>query len=125
MQHARPNRLRRAVAYAVLAAVLGLVSLTLSQCTLVGDSTTGVEINRAGQVACIHACNLAKQAAIEQCKRTHETAREVCQAMPEGPERDACEAAATQARLDCEADASADSDVCKANCHRQGAGSAG
>ena len=57
MQHARPNRLRRAVAFVVLAALLGLVSLTLSQCTMVGDNLTGVGLSGVGPTSCVKQCN--------------------------------------------------------------------
>jgi hypothetical protein len=46
MQHARPNRLRRAVVYAALATLFGVISLTLTQCTMLGDKLTGVGLNR-------------------------------------------------------------------------------
>ena len=42
MPQSRPHQIRRALVYAALAALLGVVSLTLSQCTQVGDTLTGV-----------------------------------------------------------------------------------
>jgi len=57
MQHARPNRLRRAVVYAALATLLGVVSLTLSQCTQVGDSLTGVGRISNKPVSCKKQCD--------------------------------------------------------------------
>ena len=104
MQHARPNRLRRAVAYAALAALLGVVTLVLSQCTMVGD-ITGVGLERSERANCV-----------QNCKDT----------------RDACRAivfhdcAGDQTCIDAGlAACQADFDACKNNCHKQGAGSAG
>jgi len=61
MQHARPNRLRRAVAYAALAALLGVITLVLSQCTMVGDNVTGVGLDRSGRGLCKQDCQNTHQ----------------------------------------------------------------
>jgi hypothetical protein len=118
MQHARLNRLRRAVSYIVLAAALGVVSFTLTQCTLV--DSTGVGLDRNAPTTCIKACNDAAQAAREQCKRDHETARELCAGDPD------CLLQADAARDECNAAANAAKEECQDNCaHHQGSGSAG
>jgi len=57
MQHASHNRLRRAVVFAALAALLGVVSLTLSQCTMVGDNLTGVGLTSTAPTTCVKQCN--------------------------------------------------------------------
>jgi hypothetical protein len=124
MQHARPNRLRRAVAFAVLAAVLGLVSLTLSQCTMLGDNLTGVNLQRGGPTSCIQQCLDTFHAARQLCLKNHATAKEQCKQLPE-PEQSDCLAEAEAEKDACIDEAEAEKDRCQADCHRQGAGSAG
>src|SRR5262249_28085744 len=72
MQHARPHRLRRAVAFAALAALLGLAALTLSQCTLVGDSLTGVNLDGVGPTSCVKQCNDFYAIAYKREQRVHD-----------------------------------------------------
>ena len=106
MHHARPNRLRRAVAFAALAALLGVVALVLSQCTMVGDSLTGVNLEKNARSNCVNGCNDSYKAAIEQAKKDCGGTGNAC--------FDAAQAAAFAAKTDC-----------NNNCHKQGAGSAG
>jgi len=121
MQHARPNRLRRAVAYAALAALLGVVSFTLSQCTMVGDNVTGVKPFHA--TTCGHACAHQKNIDLQNELKDFKTAQEVCKAGPGDPS--AClEAASAQHEANVAAIQAA-YDACQAGCHRQGTGSAG
>jgi hypothetical protein len=105
MQHARPNRLRRAVAYAALAALLGVVTLLLSQCMMVGDNVTGVSIDKAQRANCIGNCQDVKAACIDQAQ--HDCAGDA-----------ACLDAAIAVCQSANA-------TCKNNCHKQGAGSSG
>jgi hypothetical protein len=105
MQHARPNRLRRAVAYAALAALLGVVTLVLSQCMMVGDNVTGVSIDRSGRANCL-----------QNCKDT----RDMCRAQVFH------DCSGDQACIDAGLAACQDAfNACKNTCHKQGAGSAG
>ena len=90
MQHARPNRLRRAVAFAVLAALLGLVSLTVTQCTMVGDNLTGVGVTRSGPTTCIKACNDLYDLLYKLEVKRHQAENDLCQLLPPGPEKNAC-----------------------------------
>jgi len=125
MQHARPHRLRRAVAYAALAALLGVVSLTLSQCTMVGDSLTGVNLKRVGPTTCIKQCNdlFALLYKLEQKRHIAET--EQCRLIPGGDERAACLAAEDATHIANKDQLSADKIACQNNCYHEGAGSAG
>ena len=124
MQHARPNRLRRAVAFAALAALLGLVALTLSQCTLVGDSLTGVNLDGVGATSCVKQCNDFYAFAYKSEQKKYQTNKESCQLLDQ-PFKDECLAsalAAHQAAMAALGDAKVN---CQNTCHRQGAGSAG
>jgi len=124
MQHARPNRLRRAVVYAALATMLGLVALTLSQCTLVGDSLTGVDLSGVGPTSCVKQCNDFYAIAYKREQKIHDQNNDICQSLPqdlragcldsETARHEAAKAALSQGKIDCQN-----------GCHRQGAGSAG
>ena len=92
MQHARPNRLRRAVVYAALATLLGVVSLTLSQCTMVGDSLTGVGLNKGRPTTCIKQCNDLYKLLFAQEQKLFLQNQEICLGLPQ-PDKDACLAA--------------------------------
>jgi len=124
MQHARPNRLRRAVVYAALATLLGVVSLTLSQCTLVGDNLTGVELNRGRPTTCIKQCNDFYKLVYDQEQKYHDQILLQCHALI-GPAQNDClveEAARHEAEMARISQAKKD---CQDGCHRQGTGSAG
>jgi len=124
MQHARPNRLRRAVAFAALAALLGLVSLTLSQCTMVGDSLTGVSLDRNGPTSCVKQCNDFYKGEFDREQKLYATNKEACLVLSQ-PAKDEClaaELARHQAAMSALGDAKVE---CQNNCHRQGTGSAG
>lgn len=124
MQHARPNRLRRAVTFAVLAALLGLVSLTLSQCTMVGDSLTGVTIDGVGPTSCVKQCNDLYAILYKLEQKKHDTNVETCQNLPQ-PYKSDCLNAETTRHEAAKAQLSQGKIDCQNNCHRQGSGSAG
>ena len=124
MQHARPNRLRRAVAYAALAALLGLVALTLSQCTLVGDSLTGATLDGVGPTSCVKQCNDFYAVAYKQEQRIHDTNNSNCNLLP-SPFKQTCLDDETARHEAAKAALAAGKTECQNNCHRQGAGSAG
>ena len=65
MQLARPNRVPRAAAFAVLAALLTVTVLALSQCTMVGDNLTGVGLEKSLRASCVNDCNRAYQRALD------------------------------------------------------------
>ena len=81
MQHARQHRLRRTAVYAALAMMLGVVSLTLSQCRAVGDKTTGVRLFRGNATSCIKDCNDQFKLLYDQEQKQHQTNVENCQAL--------------------------------------------
>ena len=103
--HSRPSRLRRAAVYAALAALLGLVSVLLSQCMMVGDKMTGVSLDKAQRATCIGNCKTSRDACIIQAQH---------------------DCAGDQACLDAAIAACQDTyNECKNNCHHQGRGNAG
>jgi hypothetical protein len=124
MQHARPNRLRRAVAFSALAALLGLVALTLSQCTLVGDSLNGVNLDGVGPTSCVKQCNDFYAIVYKAEQRVHDTNNEVCQQLPQ-PQKGDCLVGETARHEAAKATLAQGKIDCQNNCHRQGSGSAG
>ena len=119
MQHARHTRLRRAVIYTALAALLGVVAITLTQCTQVGDNLTGVGLISNKPVSCKKQCDKDYNTQKKQEEALHKANNQACGSDPackaaEKSRHDAAIAALQQQR-----------DACKANCHKQGAGTAG
>ena len=122
MQHAQHNhRLRRAAASVALLVALGIVSLTVTQCRIVGDKTTGVQLFRGQPTTCIKQCNDTYKIRYDQEQKLHATNVENCQALPQ-PGRGAClasEDARHTARMAELGQAKID---CRNNCHHQGGG---
>ena len=124
MKDARLNRVRRAAIYACLAALLGVASLTLSQCTMVGDNLTGVGLNSGRPTTCIKMCNDLYKMLYDQEQKLYDTNKSACLGLPQ-PNKDAClaaELARHQAKM---SQLGADKINCQNNCHSQGSGSAG
>jgi hypothetical protein len=78
MQHARPNRLRRAVVYAALATLFGVISLSLTQCTMLGDKLTGVGLNRNVGQNCNKRCDDISVLAYTQEDKYHSETIRLC-----------------------------------------------
>ena len=117
MQHARPNRLRRVLAFAALAALLGVVSLTLSQCTQVGDNLTGVGLISHKATSCKQKCDKTYDKLVKQEDSLNRKNLDRCH-------HDAACIASENARHNAVlAQLLADRDACRANgCHKQGGG---
>src|SRR5262249_42386295 len=119
MQLARHNRRGRSALYAVLTAFLGIVSITLVQCTMVGDNTTGVKLLKNNTNACIKDCNDRYKILFDQEQQLHHTNVESCQALAEADRGDclAAEGARHSARMDELSQGKVD---CQNSCHNQG-----
>ena len=121
MPQARLSRIRHAASYAALGALLGVVSLTLSQCTQVGDSLTGVSRLSSKRVSCKHECDKTFDALEKVEKKLHQNNLKQCN----GPSSQACRAA-ENARYDAAIEALEKQEkACKATCHKQGGGREG
>ena len=106
MRPARLNRLRRAITYGALAALLSIVTVMLSQCTMIGERLTGVSLDRSQRASCIGNCKDARDACLVQA--AHDCG---------GTEGECYRAAAALCQEQFQA--------CKNNCHKQGGGNAG
>lgn len=101
----RFHRARRAAAYFGLAGALALVTLVLSQCTMVADSLTGVSLERSARANCIGLC---KDARVE-CRAA---------VFHDCGDDEACIEAGFAACQDV-------FDNCRNSCHKQGRGNGG
>jgi hypothetical protein len=124
MQHARPSRLRRAVAFAALAGMLGAGSLTLTQCTMVGDNISGVELERGRPTTCVKRCNDLFDFLYTSEQKRHQAQNEICQALPVA-EQQACHATEVATHEANKASLTQGKTDCQNSCHRQGSGTAG
>jgi hypothetical protein len=119
----RNPRLRRGFAFVALAALLGLSVVGLSQCRLVDDTVTGVDLSAASGLNarsdCVHQCNEKYKA----CKRAedarHKAAKRAC-----ASDKACKKAEATLHKQNKLACVSAKKD-CKRNCYNEGAGVGG
>jgi exonuclease I len=125
MMNAPRSRTRRAVVFAALATLLGVVSLTLSQCTMVGDNLTGVDLNRAAATTCVKQCNDLYKTLYDQEQKLYDTNKAICQGLPQ-PNKDACLAAELARHQAAMNQLGIDKIACQQGCtHTQGTGSAG
>jgi len=125
MQHASHNRLRRAVVFAALAALLGVVSLTLSQCTMVGDNLTGVGLTSTAPTTCVKQCNNLYDLLFKLEQKKHAAEIDICQSLDDNQAKADCLAAEDARHQQAKADLTAGKIACQDNCHHQGVGSAG
>ena len=125
----RNPRLRRGFAFVALAAVLGLSAVGLTQCRLVDDTVTGVDLNSnsttfkghsSRRSRCVHQCNekykrcLKAEEALHKANKKACHKNSACKKNEEKRHNNAVKACIRQMQL------------CKKGCrYREGAGSAG
>ena len=126
IDHRNP-RVRRGFAFVALAAVLGLAAVGLSQCRMVNDNVTGVDLRSgngtlSARSACVKACNEQ----FKECKRNeelrHKAAKKLCGS---GSQGSACKKAENELHHDKLKACEAQKIQCKASCYNEGAGNAG
>jgi len=126
IDHRNP-RVRRGFAFVALAAVLGLAAVGLSQCRLVNDNVTGVDLRSgngtlSAKSACVKACNEQ----FKQCKRDEETRHKAAKkACGSGSQGSACKKAEEQLHKDNLKACENAKKQCKKSCYNEGAGNAG
>jgi len=130
----RNPRLRRGFAFVALAAVLGLSALGLTQCRVVDDTVTGVDVRsntgfrsgHNGRSACVHQCNEKYKACTKAEQSRHKAALKQCDQLANSQDRSACKKAENALNKQNKKQCTADMQQCKKNCkYREGAGSAG
>ena len=124
IDHRNP-RLRRGFAFVALAAVLGLSAVGLTQCRMVDDTVTGVNVRSSDAFTpgphpqCVHACNEA----YKRCVRAVEAVYKSCKA---GCTTPACVKACQKQRQIDHKRCVTEMQFCKKHCrYREGSGSAG
>jgi hypothetical protein len=115
--HLAPHRvLRRVSIYGALLTLLGLVSLSLTQCTMVGDNVTGLSLSTQSADKCLKDCkhdfdfDTRKEFQLNNKNRRACDGNAVCLALEAERHREALE----QLERDYVA--------CREECHHQGGG---
>jgi hypothetical protein len=125
----RNPRLRRGFAFVALAAVLGLSAVGLTQCRLVDDTVTGVDLktnsaawgHSSGRSRCVHQCNEKYKQCRKAEEATHKANLRSC-----GNHDNACKKAEDTRHKNALKECVRQMQLCKKGCrYREGAGSAG
>ena len=104
--------------------VAAVAAAALAGCTMVGDATTGVALERVNSSDCLKECSTSQADLVHAEATRHQEQIRACQGLPES-ERETCteaEAARHQAAM---AEIASGRRDCMNNCHRQGGGNAG
>ena len=123
IDHRNP-RVRRGFAFVALAAVLGLAAVGITQCRMVNDNVTGVDLRAgagtlSGRSSCVRHCNDLYKACLRAEEARYKAAKRACgsnfncKKNEQRTHRDnikACENAKKQ---------------CKKSCYNEGAGNSG
>jgi len=126
----RNPRLRRGFAFVALAAVLGLSAVGLTQCRMVDDTVTGVDLQSnsgytVSHAACEKACNEAFKRCMKSEEAQHKIYKNACDQLP-NPQRSECKKAESQRHKAATKDCVRSKNACKRACrYREGAGNAG
>jgi len=121
----RTPRVRRGFAFVALAAVLGLTAVGLTQCRMVNDNVTGVDLRAgsgslSGRSACVHQCNDQFKACIRAEKARFKAAKRAC-----GSHNSACKKAEDRKHRDNVKACETAKKLCKKSCYNEGAGNSG
>jgi hypothetical protein len=124
MKLARQHFLRGVVTYALLAAVVVGTTLTLSQCTMVGNNVTGVRLTASERGECLQQCaqDFADKIAAEAKRHAEELQR--CSSLADSDRQSCIDAENTLFQQDLR-ELNDGLLACKNGCHQQGAGDAG
>ena len=123
IDHRNP-RVRRGFAFVALAAVLGLAAVGLTQCRMVNDNVTGVDLRSGnGQLSarstCVKQCNEKYKACERNEEARHKAAKKACLSDT------ACRKNEERLHKDNHKACVAAKNLCKKNCYNEGAGNAG
>jgi hypothetical protein len=119
MPHRRSN-VRRVAVFAAMVTLLGAASVMLSQCTMVGDNVTGVDLSKGRPTTCVKQCNDFYKMLFDQEAKLHQTNVEAC-----GQDNGACKQAEDARHTARMAELGQAKIDCQNGCHTQGTGSAG
>ena len=108
--------LRRASIYGALLTLLGLASLSLTQCTMIDDNLTGVSLSTAKADKCLKDCKHTFDAATREEFRLNKRNRRECDNSL------VCLAVEAERHREALAVIEAEYEACRADCHHQGGG---
>lgn len=128
IDHRNP-RLRRGFAFVALAAVLGLAVVGLTQCRLVDDTVTGVDLKSNtglnARSGCVRSCNEKYKV----CKRAEEALykanKKACDLLSDSAARKLCKKNEQRRHHDAHKACVSGKKSCKSGCYNEGAGSLG
>ena len=119
----RTPRLKRGLTFLALAAFLGLTVVGLTQCRMVNDNVTGVDLKAATGTSarsdCVRQCNEKRKACMRSEDARHKAAKRAC-----GSDK-ACKKAEDRLHKDNHKECVRQSQLCKRGCYNEGAGTAG
>jgi len=118
-----PARNTPSILFGVLAALVVALG-AFAGCTMVGDTPTGLSLERANPSQCIKACVASQDDLVKAEATYHQAQIRACGALSE-PARGACKRAEAARHAAAMAEIAAGRRECMNNCHRQGTGSAG
>ncbi len=123
IDHRNP-RVRRGFAFVALAAVLGLAAVGLSQCRMVNDNVSGVDLRAGtGTLSARSACNHHCDDLFKACVRANESAFKACKRAC-GSNK-ACKKDCDRTHKDNQKACEAQKKQCKKSCYNEGAGNVG
>ena len=114
-------RISRHVGRQLVGALACASVMAIAGCNQVGDSLTGVDLNRTVTSTCLGECRSEYNDAVAVEKKRHAAQNEVCRSLQQ-PDRSICldaEDALFRSNLE---QLKADLVDCQNNCHRQGSG---
>jgi len=125
----KKTQIRRGLTYLALAAVLGLATIGLTQCRLVDDSVTGVNLRSSTGLSAKSECAKQCKEKKKQCERDekarHKAAKRACDDMKDSAARKACKKAESRKHKDAKDGCKDLEKKCKSGCYNEGSGSAG
>jgi hypothetical protein len=129
IDHRNP-RLRRGFAFVALAAVMGLALVGLTQCRLVNDTVTGVDLNSSAtglnaRSDCVRHCNEKYKVCKRAEEALHKANKKSCDLIADSNDRKACKKAEQVRHHDAHKQCVSAKKACKAGCYNEGAGSLG
>jgi len=128
IDHRNP-RLRRGFAFVALAAVLGLAAVGLTQCRLVNDTVTGVDLkSNTGEHArsdCVRQCNEKFKVCIRNAAASFKTDYKACSSLPTYNERKLCKKEVIIRLFVDLKNCVSSKKACKGSCYNEGGGSLG
>jgi len=123
------SKLHRGLSFVALAAVLGLAVVGLSQCRMVDDTVTGVDLRSSTGLSAKSECKKQCKEKKKECERAekarHKAEQRMCKELKDSAARKACKKAESRKHKDNKKACKQEESKCKNGCYNEGSGSAG